>query len=96
MNRIVRVVLLAGLASLTLGISAAHAEEHQTAPDARVASWDGNGERGDARREDGARYTEARWGEQRERREELRREELRREWLQHRRFDRDSERDWRR
>jgi hypothetical protein len=88
-NRIVRIVLFAGLSSLALGSSAAHAAEHEAAAiqgDARQASWEGvEGEHWHDRREDHRRW---------ERREESRREEPRREWLLHRRFDRDG--DWRR
>jgi hypothetical protein len=88
-NRIVRIVLFAGLSSPALGISAAHAAEHETAAihgDGRQASWEeGEGEHWHDRRDDHRRW---------ERREERRREELRREWLWHHRFDHDGE--WRR
>src|ERR1700704_6546696 len=78
MNRIVRIALLAGLSSLALGISAAHAADHETGDGRRPASWDrGEGEHWHDHRDEhrDRRFT---W----ERRDnERRREELRREWL---------------
>lgn len=94
MNRIVRIALFAGLSSLALGITAAHAADHETASipgDARPAAWDrGDGEHWHDHRDEhrDRRFT---W----ERRDdERRREELRREWLWHHRFDDDG--GWRR
>lgn len=106
MKRIFRIVLLAGLSSLALGISAAHADEHQTAPLALPAAWNGTGdgnhngygERGDDHRDErsDARIERSRWGDRQHRREERRREALRREaqrreWQRRQRSDRDGD-----